>query len=145
MSATFKPVRPLGDFLRMLIAPAIWFAHFSLLYAAETLVCLGPPAERGTTMGWMVFLITTAALSGLIILADRLLRSGNAAPPRSDHGSAWLRHTSLLLTLLSALAVIWTTLPTAVLPACADQTTERSAGQPARFSSGLLSRRELET
>jgi len=119
MSATFKPVRPLGDFLRMLIAPAIWFAHFSLLYAAETLICIGPPAARGATMGWAVFLATAAALTGLIILAARLIRAGKMATPKSEDGTAWLRRTSLLLTLLSALGVIWTTLPTAVLPACA--------------------------
>lgn len=118
MNAASKLVRPLGDFLRMLIAPAIWFAHFSLLYAAETLICIGPPADRGTTMGWSVLLATAAALTGLIILAARLIRAGKIAPTRPEDGMAWLRRTSLLLTLLSALGVIWTTLPTAVLPAC---------------------------
>jgi hypothetical protein len=131
MSATLKPVRPVGDFLRMTIAPTIWFAHFSVLYAAEALICIGPPADWGATMRWTVILATAAALGGLIILAARLLRSGKNAPPRSEDSAAWLRRTSLLLTLLSALAVIWTTLPTAVLPACAHQTTERSAGQAA--------------
>lgn len=118
MSAASKPVRPLGDFLRMMIAPAIWFAHFSLLYAAQTLICIGPPADRDTTMGWTVFLATAAALTGLIIQAARLIRAGKMAPTKSEDGMAWLRRTSLLLTLLSALGVIWTTLPTAVLPAC---------------------------
>jgi hypothetical protein len=118
MSAASKPVRPLGDFLRMMIAPAIWFAHFSLLYAAQTLICIGPPADRDTTMGWTVFLATAAALTGLIILAARLIRAGKMAPTKPEDGTAWLRRTSLLLTLLSALGVIWTTLPTAVLPAC---------------------------
>jgi hypothetical protein len=119
MSAALKPVRPLGDFLRMLIAPAIWFAHFSLLYAADALICIGPPADRGTTMGWMVGLATAAALAGLIILVARLLRSKKIVTPRSDNGTAWLRRTSLLLALLSTLGIIWTTLPTAILPACA--------------------------
>ncbi|MFH1343765.1 MAG: hypothetical protein ABIL01_21535 [Pseudomonadota bacterium] len=119
MSAAIKPVRPFGDFLRVLIAPAIWFAHFSLVYAAEALICIGPPADQATMMGWIAALVTVAALAGLIILAARLLRSGNTAPSRSDRSEAWLRRTSLLLTLLSALGVVWTTLPTAVLPACA--------------------------
>jgi hypothetical protein len=119
MSATLKPVRPLGDFLRMMIAPAIWFAHFSGLYAAETLVCLGPPADRSTMMGWIVVLATAAALTGLIILAARLLRSGKTGPSRADSGKAWLRRASLPLTLLSALGVIWTALPAAILPVCA--------------------------
>ncbi|WP_291865537.1 hypothetical protein [Bradyrhizobium sp.] len=118
MSA-FKPVRPLGDFWRVLIAPAIWFAHFSVLYASEALICTGPPADRGTTMGWTVLLATAAASAGLVVLVAGLLRSGNTAPPTSDPGGSWFRRASLLLALLSALGIIWTTLPTAVLPACA--------------------------
>jgi hypothetical protein len=119
MSVTFKPGRPFGDFLRVLIAPTIWFAHLAVVYAAEALICIGPPADRDTTMGWVVFLATVAALTGLITLAARLLRPRNAAPPTSDPGNAWFRHASLLLTFLSAMAVIWTTLPTVVLSACA--------------------------
>lgn len=118
MSAAFKPVLPLSDFLRVLIGPAIWFVHFSLVYAAEALICIGPPADRGSTMGWTVFLATAAALTGLAILAARPFRSGKKAARRSEDGTAWLRHTPLLLTLLSALGIIWTTLPTAVLPVC---------------------------
>jgi hypothetical protein len=119
MSAPLKPVRPLGDFLRVLIAPTIWFGHFSLLYAAETLICIGPPADRGTAMGWTVILATAAALAGLVILAAQLFRAGRMASPEAQDNTVWLRRTSLLLTLLSALGVIWTTLPTAILPACA--------------------------
>ena len=115
MTATIKPVRPFGDFLRMLIAPAIWFAHFSLVYAAEALICIGPPAGRGTTMGWTVFLATAAALTGLIILAAGILRAGNT----TNQESTWFPRVSLLLTLLCVLGVIWTVLPTLVLPACA--------------------------
>lgn len=119
MSAAFKPVRPLGDFLRVLIAPAVWFAHFSFLYGTEALICIGPPAGRDATMGWAAILATAVALSGLVVLATRLLRSRETPRLKSEDANAWLRRTSLLLTLLSALAIIWTTLPTAVLPACA--------------------------
>jgi hypothetical protein len=100
MSATFKPVRPFGDFLRMLIAPAIWFAHFSLLYAAETLICIGPPADRGIAMGWTVILATAAALTGSVILAVRVLRAENSARPRTNQESKLLPHATLLLTAL---------------------------------------------
>ena len=118
MSATFKPVRPLGDLLRVLIAPAIWFAHLSVVYAGEALICIGPATDRGTAMGWVVILATAAALTALIILVAGLLRPWNASPPTSDHGNSWFRRASLLIAALSALGVIWTTLPTAVLPAC---------------------------
>jgi hypothetical protein len=118
MSAA-SPVRPFGDFLRLLIAPTIWFAHFSLLYAAEALICIGPAADRGGAMGGTVVVVTVAALTGLLILGARLLRSGETVAPEPGHSASWLRRTSLLLTLLSALGILWTTLPTVILPACA--------------------------
>ena len=119
MSASIKPVRPVGDFLRVLIAPAIWFTHFSVLYAAEALICIGPPGNRGTTMGWTFFLATAAALTSLAILAAGILRAGNTTPPTANQESTWFPRVSVLLTLLSVLAVIWTVLPTLILPACA--------------------------
>ena len=54
MSDAFKPVRPLGDFLRMLIAP-------TNIYLSEALICIGPPAARSTAMAWMVFLTPAPA------------------------------------------------------------------------------------
>jgi hypothetical protein len=118
MSAAFKPVRPLGDFLRVLIAPTIWFTHLVILYAAEALICIGPPAAQSTAMAWTVLLAAAAALTGLIILAAGVLRAGYRPLPLSDQRNAWLPRVSLLLTLLSVLGVIWTTMPTALLPVC---------------------------
>jgi hypothetical protein len=115
MSATFKP---LGDFLRVLIAPAIWLAHLSIVYGAEALICIGPPADRTTRMGWMIFLATSAAVAGLAILVVGLLRRQNTASSGFDRGNAWLLRASLLLSLLSALGIVWTTLPATILPAC---------------------------
>jgi hypothetical protein len=119
MSVSFKSVQPLADFLRVLIAPTIWFAHFTFLYGAEALICIGPATERSAIMGWTAILATAAALTGLIILMARLLQSAKAAAARTDRGNAWLPQVSLLLALLSALGIIWTALPTAILPACA--------------------------
>jgi hypothetical protein len=118
MSTTFKAVRPLSDFLRVLIAPAIWFLHLVILYSAEALICIGPPAAQSTAMAWMVFLATAAALTGLIILAAGMLRPGASPLPSPDRRNAWLPRVSLLLTLLSVLGVIWTAMPTALLPVC---------------------------
>ena len=38
--------RPLGDLLRVFVPPALWFAHFGVLYGAEALVCTPPAAAR---------------------------------------------------------------------------------------------------
>ena len=37
-------VRPLADLLRLFIGPGIWFAHFTLVYGAEALICTPPVA-----------------------------------------------------------------------------------------------------
>jgi hypothetical protein len=116
MSATFKP---LGDFLRVLIAPAIWFGHLSIVYAAEALICIGPPADQTTMMRWMVFLATSAATAGLVTLVVGLFRRRHAASRGFDRENAWHARVSLLLTLLSAVGIVWTTLPATILPACA--------------------------
>jgi hypothetical protein len=118
MSTTFKAVRPLSDFLRVLIAPTIWFLHLVILYTAEALICIGPPAVQSTAMAWTIFLSTTAALTGLIIFAASMLRPGASPLPSPGRRNAWLSRASLLLTLLSVLGVIWTTMPTAFLPVC---------------------------
>ena len=119
MSTASKPVRPLSEFLRVLIAPAIWFGHFSFLYAAEALICIGAPADRLITMGSAVFLATAVAFTSLVILVAGLLRPGKPSPPAFDERNSWLLRASLMITLLSALAILWTTLPTTILPACA--------------------------
>jgi hypothetical protein len=119
MSGSSKSVQPLRDFLRVLIAPAVWFAHFSFLYGAEALICIEPPPGRGAAMGWTAILATAVALTGVIVLIWRLLYSAKTTALPADRGGAWLRHVSLLLAILSALGIIWTALPTTILPACA--------------------------
>jgi hypothetical protein len=125
MTDAFKAARPIGDLLRMLIAPMIWFLHLAIVYAAETLICLGPTAagstSTSTSMTGTVFLSTAVALAGLAVLAVTIVRAANKrAPDRTD--TRFLRAASLFLTLISAMAVIWTALPTALLPACATAT-----------------------
>ena len=120
MNRTVNPTRPIGDLLRMLIAPMIWFVHLAIVYAAEALICLGPPAAASTSMTWAILLSTAAALAGFAVLTAMIVRAGNAAARAPDRTDArFLRAASLFLTLLSALAVLWTILPTAFLPACA--------------------------
>lgn len=118
MSDTFKPVRPLADFLQALAPLLIWFAHLTILYAAETLICIGPPAAAATVMAWTTALATAAALTALL-LAAWMLRRSKASGTQNLGGSRFLAGVSYLLILLSLLGVVWTTLPTVVLPVCA--------------------------
>ena len=112
MNHTFKPVRPLHDVLRLLVAPLIWFAHLTVVYGAETLICL-KAQPSGTAMIWAVGLATAAALIGLAAYAASTLRNRH-----SDDGR-FLSAVSLVLALLSSFGVLLTTLPPVFLPACA--------------------------
>ena len=119
MKGAFKPVRPFNDFLRLLIAPAIWFAHLVVVYGAEALICTGPTASGSRSMVWIVTGATAAALLGLVVSAV-LSRPGFVAAGKPDRsGSKFLQSAALALALLSALGVVWTTLPAALLAACA--------------------------
>jgi cytochrome bd-type quinol oxidase subunit 2 len=117
MSDTFKPVRPLGDFLPVLAPPLIWFAHLTTLYAAEAMICIGPPAAAATMMVWTIALATAVALIGLLLTAW-MLRRGKASRTQHLGRSRFLVGVSYLLILLSLLGVAWTILPTIVLPVC---------------------------
>jgi len=110
--------RPLGDLLRVFIPPALWFAHFGVLYGAEALVCTPPAAARATLI-WVGAIATVAALAALAWFAVMLRRRSSADRADEHTGATFLRNAALLLALLAALGVVWTVFPVAVLPVCA--------------------------
>ena len=102
---------PMTRLLRPLTGPAIWFAHLAVLYGAETLACRSP-ASAGTVMGWtgaVATLLALGVLSGVAISVSR--------PQTRD--SEFLDFATLALVVLSALGVIWATVPIVMLQACA--------------------------
>lgn len=102
-----KAARPLTDLLLIFAGPFIWFGHFSFIYGAETLICLGPAELAGSRMVWTYALATLVTLAGLSFLAVMLARDARG-----------LSRIGLGLTLLSIAAVIFTAIPVAILPAC---------------------------
>jgi hypothetical protein len=111
-------VRPLGDFLQLFIGPAIWFGHFATLYAAEALICTPGLASAGA-MTWVAGAATLAALAALGGFGATVLRRPAHDPAGRHGGAAFLRSATLLLAMLSAIAVVWVALPVALLPVCA--------------------------
>lgn len=107
-NAARKPTRPLRDLLMIFAGPAIWFGHFSFIYAAATLICIGQTASADRRMLWIHAIATIAALASLGLLARQNSR---------NKGS--LSGASFVLMLLSTLGVIWTIVPLVVLPVCA--------------------------
>ena len=110
--------RPLGDLLRVFVPPALWFAHFGVLYGAEALVCT-PPAAARSTLIWVGAVATVATLAALAWFAIMLRRRSSADRADEHTGAAFMRGVALTLALLSALGVLWTVFPVAVLPVCA--------------------------
>jgi hypothetical protein len=110
--------RPLADLLWLFIGPTVWLGHFVLLYGAEALLCT-PPVTSARAMMWIAFAAAVAALVALAVFATTLRRR---PPPHEDSeehtGAVFLQTAALLLTILSALGVAWTTLPAALLPVC---------------------------
>ena len=76
--------------------------------------------RRERTLIWVGAIATVAALAALAWFAAIMLRRRSSADRADEHtGAAFLRGVALLLALLSALGVVWTVFPVAVLPVCA--------------------------
>ncbi|MBR1189450.1 hypothetical protein [Bradyrhizobium sp. AUGA SZCCT0160] len=109
--------RSLADLLWLLVGPVVWFLHLVVLYGAEALICT-PPVGSGRAMMWMGAAATIATLGALAMLAAVSIRRVQDAPEEQTDAT-FLRKTTLLLALLSAIGVIWSALPLALVPVCA--------------------------
>lgn len=95
----------MNNLLVRLIAPfAIWFLHFSVLYAAHAGLC---SVEQTGDAQWTVTVLATIAATGAIIAV--------LAMPLRDVSE---RVAVALASGLGLLAVIWTALPALLLKAC---------------------------
>jgi hypothetical protein len=104
--------RPLGDLIGSLVGPMVWAAHFFIMYAAETLICIdGGFGLRN--MRWFAAVATAIAVG---ILLAAIVR--NRRPARSNDGVPALRNISNVLSLISIGAILATALPAAVVPTC---------------------------
>jgi hypothetical protein len=102
--------RPVTGLLFAFAGPIVWAGHFFAVYLTESLLC---PALGPVTVRPICVFLTVFALAAMLMLA-MLQRRGDTFSRQSA-----ALFVALPLTLLSALAVIWTTLPMFLLPACA--------------------------
>lgn len=94
--------------LRWLAAPAIWAAYFLTIYASESLVC----TRGGGPQAHVVLVTLTAAAAFVAILRVAAVDTG------SRHHARFTDSVSLGLAKLSLIAIAWTALASAMLPAC---------------------------
>ena len=105
------------NFLLMLAGPLIWAAHFLAVYVYAGILCARPRwnvewlglsiAGWGTVAASVVALAAMAAL--LVFARARGVEHDNRI---------FIRWISIGLSLLSAVAIIWETVPVFLVPAC---------------------------
>lgn len=104
--------RPMTDLLLAFAGPLLWAGHFFSLYLTEALLCTAQGAATQTTLRTIGGALTVCAVAAMLALARRQ-RHDLSVPGRSA-----ALPFAVPLTLLSALAVLWTSLPLFLLPAC---------------------------
>ena len=115
MSAARHSARSIKGLGFVLAGPAIWAAHFFVLYASEGFLCAaGPLAADAVRL--ISLTATTIAVATLLVFlgwqAQRGWRRQRAAAIDA------YRDISMGLAVMALLAVIWSALPAILLPVC---------------------------
>jgi hypothetical protein len=107
-------VRPMSEFLAALFGPLVWSLHFFGLYLIQAMLCTtagaATAAVRATGAG-----LTIAALLALTAFAVRRRQATQAV---AGDGESRALAFAGPLTALSILAILWTSVPLFLLPAC---------------------------
>jgi hypothetical protein len=116
------------DLWSVVISPSIWALHFLVCYAGAAIYCekLGRDAELGDVR-LLVLGATAVALVGIGLSTFRLWRVRGRSLTDNDfeyeHDTPeerhrFLSHVALMLCLLSAVAVLYVTIPMLYLSTC---------------------------
>lgn len=113
-----------GTFLYMLLGPIVWALHFTLIYGAHTLLCLGKPSTAPAAgIDSAALVIFAATFVALCMLAAAV--AFPAETRRLFFAAGWpaeqrkFQHrTMILLASLSALGIVWAGASAAFVNAC---------------------------
>lgn len=116
------------DLWRVIISPSIWALHFLACYVAAAIYCekLGRDAPLGD-IRLLVVVVTVVALGGISWSTLGLWRVHERSLTDNDfeyeHNTPeerhrFLSHVALMLSVLSAVAVIYVTIPMLYLETC---------------------------
>jgi hypothetical protein len=104
----------MSEFLAALFGPTVWSLHFFGLYLTQALLCTtAEPATAPVRAAGAV--LTIAALLALSAFAVRRRRASQAI---AGDGESRAFSFAGPLTALSILAILWTSVPLFLLPAC---------------------------
>lgn len=107
---------------------AVWALHLVVVYSLQGVVCGealdNRPIAGLSPLAWAVLGLTVASLAGLgwmALRAWRGWRAGNAdrSAPATAARRRFLSAITAALCVLSAVAVLFTTIPVLLLPGCA--------------------------
>ena len=110
--------RPVSDLLFISFGPIVWAAHFFGLYLTEALLCSAPGPATGGQVRWIGAGLTVIALAVLMAFAVRSRDAFGFSDDRRTRTGA-LSSFAGPMTIISTLAVVWTSIPLFLLPACA--------------------------
>jgi hypothetical protein len=115
MSEAPPNVRPVAEALGWLAGPAVWAAHFVVMYGAHALIC-ARVAANGVNL-WLAVAASATALA-LLALAGIIAARVRRSRARSNGHAMFARDLTIALAALSMLGVLWVALPVAVMPPC---------------------------
>jgi hypothetical protein len=104
-------------FLLMLAGPLIWALHYLFIYSVHGVMCARP----GIHTAWVgvpasAWIIVAAGLVALAAMGVIYARLRDRMPPLAD--ASFMPWLAGALSLLSAVAVVWETVPVLLVPAC---------------------------
>lgn len=120
MSETSSKMRSLSELGFCVMGPSLWVVHLVVLYGGHTLICSGLGESRADdTWPSLVATVTVCALLGLAVLVVLQLRHAGLSRFNDVGGrSNFLRRVGLALSGLSALGIVWGTLPATMVSHC---------------------------
>ena len=107
---------------------AVWALHLVLVYSLQGVTCGGhlpnPRVAGLEALTWWLLLLTAAAFAALAWTGVRAWQARRAAAADRSRPAAAARRrfsssVALALSVLAAVAVLFTTLPVLLLPGCA--------------------------
>lgn len=111
----------------IVLAPSLWALHFVAVYGAAAVICekFGEP-EAVTLLRLGIAALTVVALAGIGFVALKSWRQWNYLAdgdyshnqPTGEHRHDFLGHAAFLLSVLSTIAVIYTSLPAVFIGTC---------------------------
>ena len=106
--------------MKLVVAPAVWLGHFTVVYVLHSLVCAAG-VESHAAFGVGIARLGVAAATVVALALIAAAASVDLRRPRTDGSESepFIARVTLLACALSALAVLWVAYPAFVLPACA--------------------------